>query len=81
MIQNVDAAGVRIDKNNSSFNDIRATSEMKHLIKPDATIANSANWPTLESYIAAEATDNYILGHLSQYIIVTYHAGDINSAT
>lgn len=79
-VQNVDATGTRIDKNNSTIKDMLNT-ELRHLVVPDTNIPNSAGWPTVKRYLELEAAQDYILGDMTQTMIVTYDAGAINSAT
>jgi len=43
----------------------------EHRVIPKSTVPNSADYPTVEAYIEAEAADDFILRHLGQYMIVT----------
>ena len=43
----------------------------EHRIFPKDGVPNSADFPTIEVYIEAEATAGFILRHMSQNIIVT----------
>ncbi len=47
----------------------------------DATIPNTSGNPTIQAYLEAEAADDYVVRVLNQSFIVTYDAGDMNSAT
>jgi len=47
----------------------------------DSNIPNTSGNPTVKAYILAEAASGYVLGHIDQYIIITYHQGDLNAAT
>lgn len=69
----VDAAGNRVDKSSAdtSINTMKSTS-LEFLVIPDATIANTANYPTIKTYLGLEASSGYILNHLDQSFIITY---------
>ncbi len=56
-------------------------SEHRHVIIPDATIPNSANYPTIDEYLKLEAASDYVVHHLSQTTVITYDVGNINAAT
>ncbi len=76
----VDATGTVLNKNEATVQQMmKATHELRVL--PDSAVTNSAGHPTIEAYLAAEAGDDFILGHVSQNLIVTYDAGDINAAS
>lgn len=45
---------------------------MDHRVIPDATIANSTNYPSIQDYIEAEAASNYVVQHIDQTTIITY---------
>lgn len=55
---------------------IGASSELR--IIPDSLIANTSGWPTMEAYLKLEAADGYVANHISQNMIVTYKAADLN---
>lgn len=74
-----DPNGNRIDKNNTTIKTMM-TANTEHRVIPDSAIASSANWPTVKSYIEAEAAIGYILAYLDQTMIVTYSVGDINAS-
>ena len=46
----------------------------EHRVFPNDNAPNSADHPTIEAYIEAEAIDDFILRHMSQNIIVTIKA-------
>lgn len=44
-----------------------------HRVIPDTTlIPNSANYPTVKTYLELEAVSNYVLQYMDQNTIVTY---------
>jgi hypothetical protein len=45
---------------------------MGHRVIADVTIPNSANSPSVEDYIAAEADDDYVVHYLGQSMIISY---------
>lgn len=65
--------GVRIDKNDPStkISDMLNT-KMEMLIIPDSSIPNSANYPTIKTYLELEDADNFQLSHLDQSFVITY---------
>lgn len=69
----VDASNNRIDKNASSttINQLKNTHH-EFLVIPDATVPNSAGYPTIKDYLVLEAASNYVLKHLDQNTIITY---------
>ena len=78
----VDPIGNVVDKNVSSTTLKQVlSSSHEHRVIPDAAIASSAGNPTIKEYLEAEAAANYILGYISQNMIVTYDAGNLNSAS
>ena len=77
----VDALGNVIDKEDSSTPlASHLSSSHDHRVIADAAIANSTANPDIKTYLEAEANNDYVLGHISQNMIVTYSAGDLNSA-
>ena len=78
----VDSTGTRIDKESgtTTINQMKSA-ELQHLVIPDTDITNSANYPTVKSYLELEAVDDFVLGHLDQYMIVTYDRGAMNDAS
>jgi hypothetical protein len=76
------STGVRIDKESgaTTINQMKNINH-DHLVIPDAGITNSANYPTVKSYLELEAGDDFILGHLDQYMIITYDRGAMNDAS
>ena len=76
------STGTRIDKESgtTTINQMK-TMNHDHLVIPDADIANSASYPTVKLYLELEAGDDFVLGHLDQYMIVTYDRGTMNDAS
>ena len=70
----VDVNGARIDKSGSSasINTMKSTS-MEYLVIPDASIPNSAGYPTIKHFVELEAASNYVVYHIDQSIIITYN--------
>lgn len=77
----VDINGARIDKSGSgaSINTMKSTS-MEFLVIPDASVPNSSGYPTMKNYIQLEASNNFVVSHIDQSIIITYDQTQINSA-
>ena len=75
----VDSTGTRIDKESgtTTINQMKSA-ELQHLVIPDTDVANSAGYPTVKSYLELEAADDYVLGYISQYSIITYDRGTMN---
>jgi hypothetical protein len=73
--------GVPINKEdpNTTIRDTLQT-EHRHVIIPDNSVPNSANYPTVDAYLKLEAAGNYILGHMDQNMIITYDQSTINAA-
>lgn len=72
----IDATGNVIDKRKKTTTlqtAINGTSS-EHRIIPDADIANSADYPTIKSYLELEEADGFLLQHMDQTYIVTRHA-------
>lgn len=68
--------GLPVDKNNSEtkIKDVLQT-EHRHVVLPNAAeVPNSANYPTVETYLKLEAASDYKLNHMDQNMIVTYPA-------
>jgi len=74
----VDPLGNIVSKNDTIKTVLNSSEE--HRILEDANIPNSMGNPTIEDYLEAEGSDDFILGHISQNLIVTYSAADINAA-
>jgi len=74
--------GLRIDKESGSttINQLKNINH-DHLVIPDTDISNSANYPTVKAYLELEANDDYVIGHIDQYMIITYDRGAMNDAT
>jgi len=68
-----DAAGVRINKNSNAttINQLKNT-QQEFLIIEDASIASSAGYPTIKTYLEREALLGYQLRHLDQSFLITY---------
>lgn len=72
----VDSSGTRIDKNapSTKLKD-RLVYRTEHRVVPKLTgpssSANSADYPTIDEYLAAEAGDDFQLAYMDQYQIVT----------
>lgn len=47
------------------------TFSTEHRVQPDATIPNSAGYPTIPAYITAEVAAGFRLAHMDQTYIVT----------
>lgn len=78
----INAAGVRVDKYAATTSiAVMANASSEPRVMEDASITNSAGYPTAKAYIEAEADDGYILAYMDQNTIVTYSAADINGAT
>lgn len=69
----VDQNGSRIDKTSPSttINQMKNTSQ-DVLVIPDASVPNSAGYPTVKAYLIAEDGDGYTLRHMDQSFIITY---------
>lgn len=65
--------GVRIDKNdpNTKIGDMLNT-KLEMLVIPDSSIPNTANYPSIKTYLELEDGDNFELRHLDQSFIITY---------
>ena len=68
-----DVNGVRINKNSNSttINQLKNT-QQEFLIIEDASIASSAGYPTIKTYLEREALLGYQLRHLDQSFLITY---------
>lgn len=40
-------------------------------VLPDASVPNSANYPTVKAYLALEIAGGFSLKHMDQYVIIT----------
>lgn len=73
----IDSVGNVLHKNDptTTLNDMRRASEQQHRIIPRLTgpcsTANSADYPDVPTYLAAEAADGFALAYMDQYTIVT----------
>lgn len=68
-----------INKNTATIAQVLNTSTELRIVE-DASIPNSANNPTIKTYIELEADDDFVVYHLDNTMIVTYNMADINSA-
>lgn len=76
----INKLGAVVDQTTSTIaQNLQTRTELR--IIADASNSNTADNPTIQNYIAAEAADDYVVGHLSNTMIITYHAGDLNAAT
>lgn len=71
---NVDRTGNILKKDDPAIT-IRQQlqTEMQHRLIADADIPNTSNNPTVKDYIIAEANDDYVIQHIDQSTIITYH--------
>lgn len=71
---NVDATGVVRKKDDPSVT-IRQQLEtsIDHRVIEDSLIPNSSGNPTVKAYLEAEADDDFVLQHIDQNSIITYH--------
>lgn len=68
----ISPVGGVVVKNTSSIGQVVAAStEMRVL--PDATIPNSAGYPTIKAFIAAEAASGYKVAVINQSMIILYN--------
>lgn len=74
--------GQVVDKNSSDtkIKDVMQT-EHRHVVLPDSSNPNTANYPTVDRYLILEAASDYVLYHLDQNMVVTYDAGAVNGAS
>lgn len=79
-LKTVNDLGQPVDKTTASIQGMLHT-HSEHRVYPSESSPNSANYPTIETYLQAEAADDFILGFMDQGIIVTYAAADINAAS
>jgi len=73
----LDALG-NIVKKTDSIKEVMTSTRVDRILE-DINVPNSIGNPSVEDYLTAEAADNFILGHISQNLIVTYSATDINA--
>lgn len=64
------------DDVNTSHEDMRRAIKQEHRIEPNtppgaASTSNSANWPTLRDYLAAEASDGFAVAYMDQFQLIT----------
>ena len=78
-LKNISPTGTVINKTSSTIGQV-ITSTSDHRVLLNVSVPNSAGFPTIEQYIAAEALDDYVVYHMDQYCIVTYSQADINDA-
>jgi len=70
---NVDATGNIMRKNDPDISiKQQLTSSLEHLVIEDASVPNSVGNPTVTEYIKLEATDNFVVHHMDQTMILTY---------
>lgn len=74
MFVGVDSVGNVVDKNSPSTT-IRQAMETshEHRVIPNSTVPNSAGYPRVGDYLELEAGDDYVLNHMDQTTIITYH--------
>lgn len=81
VLVNVDQNGNLMTKDGSKMKDFTTLSQTpvtthlgfstEHRILPDDAVPNSADYPSLDDYLALEDTAGYKLKHLDQYLVVT----------
>lgn len=71
----VDATGAVIDKNKATIGQVARGGSTEPRVIPDLNIASSANYPTIEDYIIAEAAAGFVVRHIDQTMIITYPVG------
>ena len=76
----VNSLGGVIHKESASIGEIGSSSTEPRVI-PDSDIASSANWPSVDSYITAEAAIDFVVHYMDQNTIITYDQGAVNSAS
>lgn len=72
----VNSQGQFVDKNAdtdepATINDMLDISN-EHRVMPDGSVPNSGGYPSVPTYLEAEAADNYVLHYMDQNKIVTY---------
>lgn len=73
----VDADGNIIDKNdiNTKLNDLKNVYTQEHRIEPNlsgpTSTANSADYPNIRTYLAAEAANGFAIAYMDQYQLIT----------
>lgn len=72
---NLSSTGTVINKTTATIKEVAEASSSLRVL-PSSSVSNSASYPTIEDYIAAEAASDYILGTVNQSFIVTYHKSD-----
>jgi len=78
----VDASGNVVDKDSNTTTIAQhLTGSHDHRVLADSSIPNTANNPDVKTYLELEAASDFVLYHMDQNMIVTYDAGDVNSAT
>ena len=75
----VNSAGQFLDKNAETANPA-TIGEMtdfsnEHRVIPDPAIPNSANYPSVPDYLAAEAAVDFVVHYMDQNMIITYVHG------
>lgn len=60
-----------VDKKDATIHEI-ANSSIEMRIIEDSSIPTTSGNPTIKDYLEAEASENYKLQHMDNYIIVTY---------
>ena len=69
----VNALGNVVDKNDPAtrLNDIRLAVTQEHRIMLNANVANSAGDPTVEAYLALEASNDFAFAYMDQTQLIT----------
>lgn len=70
----INAVGSVVNKNNAIATQTQFSTEPR--IIPTSGVTNSQGYPSISTYLQAEANDGYILVHLDQYLIVTIYGGN-----
>ena len=69
----VDSVNAVVDKSKTSTPIHKVQiSDHQHRLIVDPAIPNTADQPTVDAYLKAEADDDYVLQHIDQTTIVTY---------
>lgn len=70
----IDSVGNVLKKNDPSVTLGQAMSgSSDHRIIEDAAISTTSGYPTVKAYLEAEAANDYVLEHMDQNMIITYH--------
>lgn len=75
--------GQKVDKNSPSttINDVLMTEHQHRVIEDLVNAPNSSGNPTVADYLKLEATQDYVVYHMDQTMIVTYDQGALNAAS